>query len=501
MLKTKFYGLFGLILIFTIVSCTSPQATNRQPTSYPDQLILRIEKSDFFFKNLKILYEDLSRSNSCFETVSEVADYLKKQDESLFEKNYSNEDLKSFLKNSHDFRFWMNKLIEEVNYSCRPAMAKVDFHLRNFEEYSGEKLYTQKVTYSEMLDFSKQAVPILQKDQYNPYYLNPKFSSFEFQAGDILVTRGISMISASLATSTEVNSKFSHGVFVYSKDSKKFETIESYINSGVHYFDMDAALKNENARIMIFRNKNKKYAQLASERISEHINRLFLKNKTIPYDYESDYDDHDALTCIEIPFAAYKMASGGDVIIPEVKSKLLLTKSELLSGLNIQPGYVLSPSDLLFDSRFELILDWTDFRLSQDNRNKDAILAHIFEKIEKENYSLQENLTTLAARLIWTTRKIDLLWSILGGIASMKDLPEELPIEQIVLFAKVNKVANLYLKDVRDWQKKDFRVYSQSEIQSWMNAYFDKDKEKYLTGRNSNIHIFFRPNNMMRNQI
>ena len=205
------------------------------------------------------------------------------------------------------------------------------------------------------------------------------------------------------------------------------------------------------------------------------------------------------MTCIEIPYAAYELASNKKLILPQISSELRLSKPDILSGLNIKPGKIFSPFNIETDDRFEMVLDWTDYRLTQDQRNKDAILAKIFDLIEIQDYVLQENLTTIGARVIWKTRSIPLLWNILGGVGKLNELPPELPLKQIVTTAKLNKVGNIILSDLRKWQAVDpSKVYTMEEVQSWLQKYVVDGRERYSMGQRSDLHIYFRPQTLQQ---
>jgi len=95
--------------------------------------------------------------------------------------------------------------------------------------------------------------------------------------------------------------------------------------------------------------------------------------RQVGYDYNSDFSSDTTLTCVEIPFWAYKKASQGQIVIPQTPSIMTATAGNLLSNLGLKSGSFFAPADLELDSRFELVAEWTDYRLTKENMIKDVV--------------------------------------------------------------------------------------------------------------------------------
>lgn len=498
MLKSHLLVLFSISIF---AGCSHKTAESPFPTRTTASLGEGLSEKTFqisreeWIKNLEGKVSLAQNSSRCTEEMSALGEAIYSFDLKQLEKNWINAHGAEAISDLGAFRFALNGRIKEVPVDCRVYVGEIFARIRDIEDYIGESYYKVEKLYGEKVDYKKQPVPLKEASRYNPYLLNPRFKSFKFEPGDIMITRGISFMSASIAQSTSLPSKFSHGVFVYVNEKGVEQTIESYIPTGVEFFSMKDALQNENARIMVFRSKDRALAQAANDIMSKEIKERGEKGTgSLTYDYDANMEDHSRLTCIEIPYAAYEWASQGQVKIPQSKSHMMLTKKDLIQGLKAKTGPVFSPFNVETDDRFELVLDWTDYRLSQDQRNKDIVVRKMFDLIENHNYEIQENISSIAARVIWNSRGIKPLWSVWGGVGGLNKLPKEMPLDQITITAKLYKSAGIFLQAVRDWQAREpNRIFTNQEIKSWVDAFVEKDRENYIQRKRADLHIYFRP--------
>ena len=82
----------------------------------------------------------------------------------------------------------------------------------------GELAYKEKERNASTINYAKEPAPILNEGAYSPYQTLEEYRTekgFQFKAGDAVVSRGVSFISATISQSTDDQTHFSHGVFVY----------------------------------------------------------------------------------------------------------------------------------------------------------------------------------------------------------------------------------------------------------------------------------------------
>lgn len=498
MLRLSMPGLFNIFKIsFVVVMFFQSKA--KAGTDLLDESVFQMHPKAWASVLENKAYE-MASGATCKDSMEQVSIHMENFDPLKLDKNWLKANGADAIDSLAQLRLRINTNISRFPVDCRLQLGHLLVGLRDLEDYIGEVFYQVTPLHGEDLKFSSEPVPLLEKDKYNPYFLNSKWTDFKFEPGDVMITMGISFVSASISQSTVLPAKYSHGVFVYIDEKTGVpQTIESYISSGAKFFAIDEALKNENARIMLFRSKDRSLAKRANDIMGEKIKKALKLNGRISYDYKSDYTEHEKLTCIEIPYAAYELASDKQVILPQVQSDMMLTKSDMTEGLNIKPGKIFSPFNLELDDRFEMVLEWADYRLTQDQRNKGILTRKMFELMEKEDYVIQENLDSLGARLIWLTRNIPFIFNFLGRVGNLNQLPPDMPVKQIATSAKLNKATGIILMAMRKWQDQfPGRVFTSKEIRDWVSTYIAQDRENYYLGRRDDFHIFFRPYSMKR---
>ena len=325
-------------------------------------------------------------------------------------------------------RLRLHKKISTMDNGCRLKLKEVFLTIREKEDFIGSHFYSAPQVSANNVDFKSIALPILSKNYHAPY-MNAESTPFEFKNGDIMITKGISFTSATISEVVTPRALFSHIVYIYvDPKTKKVFTMESYIGKGVEIFSIEEALRNENARITVLRMKDRKAADTAATWMYNKIKKSEADNKPIAYDYQLNFHDNSKLSCEEIAYDALKSTSNGKIIIPENPSIVDLKDEKLLDKIGIKKGALMMPGDMEIDSRFDLILDWTDYRINRDSVRKDAIMGSIFYWINNHNYHIDETWKAIAARIVWSTRYIPGLWNLMAKLSGVpvdykKDVP------------------------------------------------------------------------------
>jgi len=188
----------------------------------------------------------------------QLSDYGTSLNSKFQKRFYGKAEARSLISESVQNRLNLRKQLLGLNPTCDETLRKIFILQRDQEDYWALNSGIQQQVLVSNLKFDKQPVPLKENSTVYEKYVTaegPQSSPFSFMDGDIMITRGVSWISATIAHSTSNKNHFSHGVFV-TKDSNNTEhTIESYIGSGAKQYPIDTALKNENARIQVYRLK------------------------------------------------------------------------------------------------------------------------------------------------------------------------------------------------------------------------------------------------------
>jgi hypothetical protein len=377
---------------------------------------------------------------------------------------------------------------------CKLKLKKLFKEMRKVEDYIGVIFYNDPQISADTIIFEKEPIPVINKESYHPFHLgrnlNPN-SKFEFKNGDILITKGVSFVSSTISSITTPASVFSHIVFVHvDKISKSVTTMESYVGKGVAIYPIDEALKNENARILVLRPKDQKLASEAADYMFSKIVDLKKKNKFIPYDYELNFEDNSKLSCEEVAYDSFKSKSGGAFIIPELMSSVKLNDEKFLERIGLKKGNMMTPADMETDSRFEIALDWTDYRIMRDSWRKDIATAEMFNWINEYKYRIHEDVKSIAARVIWSTRYIPGVWGMMAKISGIpKDYTKDVPGKTIATMASLKGIGSILLSEVKS---ADEKYYASTGM--WMTELMLKESlEKFREQNPEKLNKLFRP--------
>jgi len=402
-------------------------------------------------------------------------------------------DGQKILDESFNARLSLHSVLSVLPPNCRLKIKELNLLIRASEDFVGVHYYDDKQIAAESIKFPEQPIPVYEASAYRPYHvgadIDPK-AKFEFKNGDIMITKGVSFVSSTISEIGKPRSLFSHIVFVHvDQKTKEVTTMESYVGKGVGIYSIEDALKNENARILVLRAKDSALASKAADYMYNKVVELKKKKKFIPYDYTLDFEDNSKLSCEEVAFDSFKQVSDGKFIIPEIMSNITMEDESFLKRIGIKKGHIMVPADMETDTRFEIALDWTDYRLMRDSWRKDAVLGEMFRWITDNNYKIRENLTSIAAKAIWSTRYVPGLWSMMSRLSGIpKDFTKDVPSVTISTMASLKTIGNILLPIVAKADQEYFEKNGK-----WMSTDMLRESlEKFRQSDPKNLHKVFR---------
>jgi pterin-4a-carbinolamine dehydratase len=411
--------------------------------------------------------------------------------------NHGPEILNAFFK----ARIALHSRLADLTVDCAAQMRVAFRNMRASEDIIGVMSYKDKQINSESIKFAEQAVPVLEPGKYRPYQLNQQVngSSFEFKKGDIMITKGVSLISSTISSFPKDPTLFSHIVFVYQDDkTQKFGTIESYIGTGVNLYPIKEALLNENARILVLRPKDQRMAQDGHDYMLKRVKDAAAAKKHIAYDYAQDFTKNDRLSCEEIAYDAYSTASQGKVQIPWSPSEIFVKDKNFITSSGLRNGAMMLPADMEVDPRFDIVLDWTDYRIMRDSWRKDAVLRETIRWINEENYVMADTFKGGLGKMIWVTRNIPVLWPLMAKVAGIpKDFEKEVPGSGIAMMANIKTLGGYIMPKLAEADEAQFKQTGQwmspAQLDQYVNKLRLEDKKKFDKWGLGKFHTFFHP--------
>ena len=398
-------------------------------------------------------------------------------------------------------RLALHDRLQTASPACAKEMRSAFRQLRFAEDFLGELKAQVENLDPATVDFQAQAVPTRED---KPYYLmqTKNGQALQLQEGDLMIARGNSFLSATIARLGDIDSQFSHVILVVrDPETNLLETVESYVGEGVNFHEMNWALKNSNSRLLVLRAKNQAVAKRAAEDIWALVKARQGANK-IYYDYALDFNNHDTMSCAEV--AQFAFSKAGDELntpfnLPE-RPSTLTHGLDLLKRLGVKPGSTFTPGDLEYDSRFEMIAEFHDLRLTLDSRLRDAIMTKALAWMDNENAVLHPSFKSkLAQGLIFKLRRTR-LWPAVRKLLKTPDFSEEIPRNMLGTMALITQMGDGMLKELKSRDQLQFIEtgfhFTYLELYKELDSMKLIDKQKFenrKTRKRSIILKFLRP--------
>lgn len=379
-------------------------------------------------------------------------------------------------------RMSLKQRLSDVPRRCLPEFRKFMRHLRSQEEDLETESRRSAYQRSESVKFFKEATPMLEEKHNSVLRINPfgplggknlsTVSEEDFLPGDLLITRGVSFLSSTISQIGDGTSPFSHLVFITRDyETQKLVTVESYFGPGVMSFDFIYALKNENARILWLRPRDRELAKRASDLVSRTLWEKQQRKEKIEYDFQMDFENHDRLSCAEVGRWAYEEVSKGEVILPFFPSNIQESDS-FLGALKLKNGPTFAPDDMEFDPRFVTVGEWSDLRLLYNLRLKDALMSKVLEWMRNDGVELRTTATSWSAgHILWTLRKT-FLWKPLRWLFHLPSIPDATPRKSLEMLAKITKMGNKVIPKLEkfsvDFEQRYQRFPSKEDLRNFL---------------------------------
>lgn len=441
---------------------------------------------------------ELSRSGSCKTIIKLYNHRFSEGQQSLLNATLKKEEIKEYVKKSFSLRLLANQRIKELDRNttyfneCLDQVKVLTQTLGYVEDYL-VATYTKEFDGKKM-DEQKFKFPYLNSIEG----VNGIKDLDSIQTGDIFLTRARTFGSAAIARIGTKDTLYSHLGMFYRDESGKLFTIESLIEHGLIIAPVEQHLKRKHVKTLVFRSKNRVLGRMAAEQMYAFAMERLNVEKNISYDFAMNYKEHSNYFCSEVVRHAYELASSGDVILPMYKTKVNEGLRPFLNGIGVKLTEnefkdfdLFAPSDIQFDSRFEMIAEWKRPNELMDIRIKDAVLANIYYWMEQDNYVLKPTKASKAiAYLAKTVRGTPLL-----GLAVKNLYAKTIPVDTVRTFLTLDSVAKKIAKEVYRKEERLGRYLDFNELYKYINKVKERDFKKYQNNERSVFHTIFHPKN------
>jgi hypothetical protein len=441
-----------------ISACTSNSTKTIEPQSYRNpastgELITGSQKILADINNPQVF-----NPQTCVKFVNNVTDYLYylPADHFIPKTSSEQENLRKFgpevLDTIFQIRVALHEKLQqfdsrsELNKDCATKAREGFQYARFSEEYLLDWLYAQKV-------YNFQAAPIL-AHQKPSTWTNPKFEGFELQAGDVMIIRGKSYVSAMIARIADEEGNFSHLAVVGEDKAGKKYVVEALIQYGTIVTPLEKWRQSPDARVALFRHPDQALAKKASRIVYDFAQGALDKGKGIRYDFSMNDDDYSTMFCSEVVKMAYDKASNGQLIMPKFRSTVTKFKDNAYPrSLGVTKTSLFAPYDVEVDPRFDFVAEYRHMPYLRQVRMQDAVLQSVYGWMINKGYNFHwEPKHAGKAYLAKMVRQF--------GIA--KDtLPTYMPVDSIKTNVQFQVVAsalekNIYAKEAEFYKKNGY---------------------------------------------
>ena len=293
--------------------------------------------------------------------------------------------------------------------------------------------------------------------------INPAFETGQdipFQAGDLLLMRGMHHNSAAIARVGDVDSQFSHISVIHTDENGKLWVVESLIEKGAVISSLDDALHHGLGRCVIYRHNNAAFARLAAAQIYDVVQRSRGRGgRRIWYDFSMKLNGYKELFCSKLVRQAFDLASEGKVMLPTFKTRFDMKNRDFIERIGVRTKETFAPADIELEPHFDLVAEWRDYRVTSRLRLQDLLMDKLFAWMDAYGYKFHEDLPIrligifgrLSSRLSERTR------ALVADV--LPDVPPNMRRRTIQAVAMLHKTAEPLLADLQELEQQSIDRY------------------------------------------
>ncbi len=304
---------------------------------------------------------------------------------------------------------------------------------------------------------------------------NPNHKRFQLNPGDVILVRGGSFISATIARTGDYLSNYSHVAMVIQDPQGNISVAEALMQEGIVVYDLDKYLSLERlSRATVLRPRNSadgKAAALAGFEIVDKDLKSPVKEK---FDMLMDPNRKDKTYCFKLIKQAYQNGTKGKINLPTfpMTFRKALAGNSLFTGMGNTLQVGAAPDDAFFQPEFDVLMVQRDISKLKTDWAFDVAMSSIFEFIH-EKYDYKSTLGSVAQAKIAYFLNNDLK-------IPMKQVPPGVSADviRLVLDHKiVTTEIQTYLMKIMDANPKPMAY---KELQEKAKAYLITNQEKFF---------------------
>ena len=227
-------------------------------------------------------------------------------------------------------------------------------------------------------------------------FVNPTFATghdLSFQAGDLLLMRGMHHNSAAIARIGDVDSQFSHLCIVHTDEAGKQWVVESLIEEGAVINPLYKALDHGVGRCVLLRHKDAELSRRAAALIHDLVRRSHAQGgKRIWYDFTMELKGETELFCSKLVRLAYEFASERKYALPTFTTRYDMKNRDFVDRIGVTAHETFAPADIEIEPDFDIVAEWQDYRVTSRLRLQDLLMDELFRWMDDYGYRFKPDL-------------------------------------------------------------------------------------------------------------
>lgn len=304
---------------------------------------------------------------------------------------------------------------------------------------------------------------------------NPELQNFNLQPGDVILVRGGSFVSATIARSGDYLSNYSHVAMVVQDPQGSLSVAEALMEEGLIVYTLDKYLSLEKlSRAMVLRPKNTQDGKAAALEGFKIIDADLKSPVKKMFDMLMNPDQHDKIYCFELVRMAYLRATNGKINLPTfpMSFKKSLAGNSFYRGLGNKLEVGAAPDDVFFQPEFDIVMIQRDVSQLKKDWAFDVAMSSIFEFI-KDSYEYKKNVKTSLIATLAHFLKNDLKIDI-------KKIPPGITSEAVELILLHKSIATDLQTHLMQAMNSSPKPMAYKDLEQKAKMYLESNKEKYF---------------------
>lgn len=332
--------------------------------------------------------------------------------------------------------------------------------------------YAQDFVLMQRSDFEDvSAKPKLFATKYPVTQRNPEIAYQQLTPGDLILVRGGSFVSATIARSGDYLSNFSHLAVVIQDPDGNIEVAEALMEEGLIKYSLDQYLNLERlSRAVVLRHQDPEIAKKAG--LAGW--KIYQRDRKKLFDMLMDPHNHDRIFCGEFGLMAFKEGSEGKVKLPTfpMTFKKALNGNSFYRGLGNSVVQGFAPDDVFFEPGFDVVMAHRDISLLKKSWAFDVALSTIFEYMnDRFDYVTRSKTSALAYFLNFI--KADL------GI-NIKSIPPGVSVEFLKLIMEHKRLTTTLQQYLMKQMEASPKPLAYKELRGRAVEFLEQNSEKYF---------------------